>query len=91
MLGGIAGSWNVPIPGKSAMRLKEVRLGPAYQVLWEFSEDPGHHRQMLQVVMSLEQRVALERNIFIRYPLLKCPTIYPYEDEAVFREYVKYN
>jgi hypothetical protein len=41
------------------MGLEEVCLGPAYQVLWEFSEDSGHHRQMFQVVMSLEQRVAL--------------------------------
>ena len=42
------------------MRLEEVCLGAAYKMLWEFSEDSGHHRQMFQVIMSLEQRVALQ-------------------------------
>ena len=32
-------------------------------MLWEFSEDSGHHRQMFQVIMSLEQRVALKQKI----------------------------
>ena len=55
------------------MGLEEVCLRPAHQVLWEFSEDSGHHRQMFQVVMSLEQRVALEWNMFIRYCLVAMP------------------
>jgi len=45
------------------MRLEEVCLGAAYKMLWEFSEDSGHHRQMFQVIMSLEQRVALKQKI----------------------------
>merc|ERR1719233_2780191 len=59
VLRGIACSWNIPIPGQSPVGLEEVGLSAAYQVLRELSEDPSHHRQVLQVVMSLEQRVAL--------------------------------
>ena len=40
--------------------LEEAGLTPAEDVVWEVPEDPGHHGQVLQVVVGLEQRVALQ-------------------------------
>ena len=42
------------------------RLCTAYEVGGDVAEYPGHHRKVLQVVVSLEQRVTL-RAPTIRY------------------------
>jgi len=60
VLGGVPGGRLVPVPGQSPAGLaEEGGLGPADGGGGQLSEDPGHHRQVLQVVVSLEQGVAL--------------------------------
>jgi len=60
MLGGVSGRRGIPVPRESSVGLEKGRLGATDQVLGELSEDSSHHRQVLQVVVSLEQRVALQ-------------------------------
>ena len=33
------------------------------QVMWQLAKDPGHHSQVLEVVVGLEQRVALHSRV----------------------------
>ena len=58
VLGRILGRRRRPVPGQLAV-LEEAGLGAADEVAGDVAEDPCHHRQMLQVVVSLEQRVTL--------------------------------
>ena len=64
VLGRVPGRGLAPVPGKSPARLaEEVCLGPADGGGRKLSEDSGHHRQVLQIVVGLEQGVALNHQL----------------------------
>lgn len=58
MLGCVTGSWQTPVPRESTC-MEVIRVGPADQMRGDVAEDPGHHREVLQIVVRLEQRVTL--------------------------------
>ena len=63
VLGGVLGGRRRPVPGQLAV-LEVVGLGPADEVVGDVAEYPAHHRQVLQVVVRLEQRVTLKKETF---------------------------
>ena len=63
MLGGVPGRGLPPVPAQpSCHPVEELGLGPPHHVGGEVAQDPRHHRQVLHVVVGLEQSVALQQN-----------------------------
>ena len=71
----VPGGRRRPVPGQAA-RPVEAGLGAADHVSGNVAEDPAHHGQVLQVVMGLEQCVALKKRkkfeMFILIIKLQC-------------------
>lgn len=60
VLGRVPGRRHLPVPRQPTV-VEKVCLGPPDYVGRELPEDPRHHGQVLQVVVGLEQRVALQQ------------------------------
>ena len=61
VLGGVPGRGEAPVPAQPPRHgVEEACLGPPHDVRGEVTEDPGHHGEVLHVVVRLEQRVALQ-------------------------------
>ena len=65
VLAGVARGGRAPVPGEArGARREEAGLGAPHHVRGEVAEDPVHHGEVLQVVVGLEQGVALQQHTF---------------------------
>ena len=63
VLAGVPSCGQRPVPAQPPRHaVEEVCLGPPHDVGGEVAEDPGHHGEVLHVVVRLEQRVALQHH-----------------------------
>ena len=61
VLGGVPGCWQRPVPAQPPRPcMEEAGFGSPDYVRREVSEYSGHHGEVLHVVVSLEQSVALQ-------------------------------
>ena len=65
VLAGVPRGGRAPVPGEArGARREEAGLGAPHHVRGEVAEDPVHHGEVLQVVVGLEQGVALQQHTF---------------------------
>ena len=63
VLAGVARGGQPPVPGQPPPGLEELSLGAPDELLGEMAQDAGHHGQVLQVVVGLEQCVTLHTQL----------------------------